>query len=59
MRRLGALLLGVNAVLFLLRRRRRTRRDTVSLHYGDGSMVTLERSAPGFERLVSLARQAL
>jgi hypothetical protein len=59
MRRLGLLLVGVNALLLVLRRRRRGPRESVSLHYADGSMVTLERSAPGVERLVALARQAL
>jgi hypothetical protein len=58
MRRLLALLLFVGGPLLLLSRRRRTR-DSVRLHYGDGSMVTLEASAPGFDRLVSVARQAL
>jgi hypothetical protein len=59
MRRLVALLLFVGGPLLLLSRRRQARRDSVSLHYGDGSIVTLDASAPGFERLVSLARQAL
>jgi hypothetical protein len=59
MRRLGLLVLAANAVLLLLRRRRRGPRESVSVHYGDGSMVRLEPGAPGFERLVGLARQAL
>ena len=59
MRRLGVFLLAVTALLFLLRRRRHDRRDSVSLYYGDGSMVTLEPHTPGFERIAALARQAL
>lgn len=59
MRKLVALLVFVGGPLLLLSRRRQARRDSVSLHYGDGSMVTLEPSSPGFERLASLARQAL
>ena len=59
MRRLLALLLVAGGTLLVLFRRRPARRDGVSLHYADGSMVTLEPSMPGFERLVTLARQAL
>jgi hypothetical protein len=59
MRRLVTLLLVVGGTLFVLSRRRPARRESVSLHYADGSMVTLEPSTPGFERLVAPARQAL
>jgi hypothetical protein len=58
MRRFGLLLLGVSAALFLRRRRTGRTRESVGLHYADGSMVTLEPSTPGYERLVALARQA-
>jgi hypothetical protein len=59
MRRLVALLALAGGIFAVLSRRRRERRESVSLHYGDGSMVTLEQSTPGFERLVALARQAV
>jgi hypothetical protein len=59
MRRLLALLLFVGGPLLVLLRRRRNGRESVSLHYDDGSMVTLESSFPGVDRLVTLARQAL
>ncbi|HET9509184.1 MAG TPA: hypothetical protein VFO81_14645 [Gaiellaceae bacterium] len=59
MRRLAAFLLLVAGPLLLLARRRRERRERVSLYYGDGSTVTLERGAPGSERLLALARRAL
>ncbi len=59
MRRLVALLLLVGGPLLLLARRRDERRERVSLYYADGSMVTLERGAPGSERLLALAREAL
>jgi len=59
MRRLLGLLLLVGGPLLVLLRRRRSGRETVSLHYDDGSMVVLEPSFPGVERLVTLARQAL
>jgi hypothetical protein len=59
MRRLAALVLLVGGPLLLLARRRRERRERVSLYYADGSMVTLERGAPGSERLLELARRAL
>ena len=59
MRRLLALLLVVGAPLLLLLRRRDARREVVSLSYDDGSTVTLERGAPGSERLLQLARSAL
>jgi hypothetical protein len=59
MRRLAALVLLVGGPLLLLARRREGRRESVSLYYGDGSMVTLERGAPGSERLLELARRAL
>ncbi len=59
MRRLVALLLLVGGPLLLFARRRDERRARVSLYYADGSMVTLERGAPGSERLLALAREAL
>ena len=59
MRRLVALVLLGGGLLLLLARRRQERREHVSLHYGDGSTVTLERGAPGGERLLELARRAL
>lgn len=59
MRRLLALVVLLGGSLLLFRRRRDGRREHVSLHYDDGSMVTLERGAPGSERLLELARSAL
>jgi hypothetical protein len=59
MRRLLALLLLVGGPLLLLFRRRDGHREWASLYYDDGSMVTLERGAPGSERLLQLARAAL
>jgi len=52
------LLLGLAPVLYLLRRRVAAS-ERVSLHYDDGSAVTLERGAPGFDRLLALGRDAL
>ncbi len=43
----------------MLFRRRDRRGERVSLYFDDGSMVTLERGAPGSERLLELARGAL
>ena len=51
-------LLAVGPVIYLLRRRSDDT-DRVSLHYDDGSAVTLERGAPGFDRLLALGRDAL
>ena len=59
MRKFGLFLLALNAAAFLLRRRTRRPRESVSLHYADGSMVSLEQGSPAFDRLVGLARQAL
>jgi hypothetical protein len=59
MRRLLALLVFVGGPLLYLTRRRSERRERVHLYYDDGSMVTLERSAPQAERLLALARAAL
>jgi hypothetical protein len=59
MRRLAVLLLLVAGPLLLLARRRRERLERISLYFGDGSTVTLERGAPGSERLLELARRAL
>ena len=59
MRRLLALLVFVGGPLLYLDRRRGERLERVHLYYDDGSMVTLERSAPEAERLLALARAAL
>ncbi len=58
MRRLLALLVFVGGPLLYLARRRAPR-ESVHLYYDDGSMVTLEPSAPEAERLLALARAAL
>ena len=59
MRRLLALLVLVGGPLLYLVRHRVPQREHVHLYYDDGSMVTLERSAPDAERLLALARAAL
>lgn len=59
MRRLLALLIFVVGPLLYLARRRTASRERVHLYYDDGSMVTLEPSAPQAERLLALARTAL
>ena len=59
MRRVLALLLLVVGPLLYLARRRAPHRERVHLYYDDGSMVTLEPSAPDAERLLALARAAL
>ena len=59
MRRLLALAALVGGSLLVLFRRRGARQERVSLYYDDGSMVSLERGAPGSERLLELARSAL
>ena len=59
MRKFGLFLLALNAAGFLLVRRTDRQRDSVSLHYAEGSMVSLEQGSPAFDRLVGLARQAL
>ena len=59
MRRLLALLVFVVGPLLYLARRRTVPRERVHLYYDDGSMVTLESSAPQAERLLALARAAL
>ena len=58
-RRLLALLVLLGGPLLYLARRREQRREGVRLYYDDGSMVTLERGAPGVEPLLGLARAAL
>jgi hypothetical protein len=58
MRRLLALVAAIGGALLLFRRREATR-ERISLYYDDGSMVTLERGAPGSERVLELARAAL
>jgi len=52
------LVLGLAPVLYL-RRLRGSTAERVSLHYDDGSAVTLERGAPEFDRLLALGRDAL
>lgn len=59
MRKLLALLVFVGGPLLYFARRRVPHRERVHLYYDDGSMVTLEHSAPEAERLLSLARAAL
>jgi hypothetical protein len=59
MRRLFTFLVLVGGPLLYLTRRREERREGVHLYYDDGSMVTVERGAPGAERLLGLARSAL
>lgn len=59
MRRALALLLVAGGALLLLLRRRTAGAERVSLYYADGSMVTLDRRAPGVERLLALARDAV
>jgi hypothetical protein len=59
MPRLLALLVFVVGPLIYLARRRVPPRERVHLYYDDGSMVTLESSAPEAERLLALARAAL
>jgi len=58
MRRLLLLALVAGPLLWL-RSRRAGVREVVRLHFADGSTVSLERGAPGAERLLALARQAL
>ena len=59
MRKRLALLLAVAGPIVYLLRRQRAGRERVSLYYADGSMVTLQRGAPGIDRLLALARSAL
>lgn len=59
MRRVLILAVLVGGPLLYLSRRREERREAAHLYYDDGSMVTLDRSAPGAERLLGLARAAL
>ena len=59
MRKLLALLVLVVVPILYLARRRSSPRERVHLYYDDGSMVTLEPSAPEAERLLALARAAL
>jgi hypothetical protein len=40
-------------------RRRLAARERVSLHYEDGSMLTLDARAPQAQRLLAVAREAL
>jgi len=59
MRRLLAAIVLVGGPIVYLARRRGERRETVQLHYDDGSSVTIERGAAGAERLLGVARTAL
>ena len=59
MRRALALLVLVGGSLALLLRRRAGGRERVSFYYADGSMVTLDRKAPGVGKVLALARDAL
>ena len=59
MRRLLALLVLVGGPLLYLARRKESRRERVHLYYDDGSMVTVERTRPEAERLLTLAHEAL
>jgi hypothetical protein len=59
MRRLLAALVLFGAPLLYLVRRRASRRERVHLYFDDGSMVTVERSRPEAERLLTLAHAAL
>ena len=58
MRRALAVLLVGAPLVFLLRRRGGSA-ERVSLHYADGSSLSLERGTPGVERVLALARDAL
>lgn len=53
------LLGGLAYVVHRLLRGRRTPATRVSIGFADGSAVTLEPGAPGFDALVSAAREAL
>ena len=59
MRRAFALALVVGGSLLYLLRRRTGTRERVSFYYADGSMVTLDRKAPGVGKVLTLARDAL
>jgi hypothetical protein len=59
MRKVLALIGVVGGALLYFTRRRRSTSERVHLYYDDGSMVTLEHSAPQTERLLALARAAL
>jgi hypothetical protein len=59
MRRPLAVLVLVAAPLLYFARRRESRRERVHLYFDDGSMVTVERSRPEAERLLTLAHEAL
>ena len=59
MRKVLALIGVIGGALLYVTRRRRSTSERVHLYYDDGSMVTLEPSAPQAERLLALARAAL
>jgi hypothetical protein len=59
MRKVLALIGVVGGALLYFTRRRRSAGERVHLYYDDGSMVTLEHSAPQADRLLALARAAL
>jgi hypothetical protein len=52
-------LLAAAGAAALVERNRRAGRERVSLHFGDGSLLSLERGAPEAERVLAAARQAL
>ena len=54
-----ALLVALGAVVLFLRRRRTKPSARVELYFDDGSLSTLETGAPGADRLLALAREAL
>ena len=62
MRRIPAVLLllaAAGGAAAVVSRARRDRRDCVSLHYADGSSLTLEEGAPSADRVLAVAREAL
>jgi hypothetical protein len=59
MRRLLTLLVLVGGSLLYLARRKESRRERVHLYYEDGSMVTVERTRPEAQSLLTLAYDAL
>jgi hypothetical protein len=52
-------LLAAAGAAALMARNRRAGRERVSLHFEDGSQLSLERGAPETERVLAAARHAL